>query len=335
MIVNKLFPFFKIQFFIQCTILGLLGCLCTTNALAQPCDPHCVLITVRRILPGSGGGAALAAPSFKQSSNVIPFGDTLKITSPSLPAGAVIEYSKDNGSTWTTGDQVVIDNKVNIVARVRLNQQLSPLLQGSFTPSYQRMLVIGNSIMSHGPAPDLGWYNFNGMAASAPEKDFVHLLTARLQTLNPTMTVQLQSGVGIELDFGKPTYAMDEFDQPLQSFKPDLILIRLGENVVDGDVSSRNFEGQFRQLLDRLKQVSTTNGQLVQIVITTTVWDRPLADAAIRKVTAEKAYPLVDLSSMVGKSQYFASQYANPGVAAHPNDAGMQQISDLIWVKFQ
>ncbi|GAB2570921.1 SGNH/GDSL hydrolase family protein [Spirosoma areae] len=193
------------------------------------------------------------------------------------------------------------------------------------------MLVIGNSIMSHGPAPDLGWFNFNGMAASAPEKDFVHLLTSRLQLLHPPTTVKLQSGGGFERDFGKPNYSLDEFNQVLQEFKPDLILIRIGENVEDGDVQGRQFEMQFRQLLERLANA----GQRVKIVSTTSVWERPKTDAVIRKVINERGYSLVDLSCLVGQGPYFASQYANPGVAAHPNDAGMQKIADLIWDKIQ
>ncbi|GAB3899710.1 hypothetical protein GCM10028825_50200 [Spirosoma agri] len=73
----------------------------------------------------------------------------------------------------------------------------------------------------------------------------------------------------------------------------------------------------------------------MKIVITTSVWYRPQTDAVIRKVTAEKGHTLVDLSCMVGQGQYFASQYTNPGVAAHPNDSGMDRIAELIWAKIQ
>lgn len=139
------------------------------------------------------------------------------------------------------------------------------------------------------------------------------------------------NGTGLEQSFGLPGYVMDDFDEPVQTVKPDLIVIRIGENVSDGDVPSRNFEGQFRQFIDRLIQLS--NGQPVKIVTTTSVWNKPQTDAVIRKIVAEKGLPLVDLSAMVGQGQYFASQYANAGVAAHPNDAGMQRITDLIWEK--
>ena len=44
----------------------------------------------------------------------------------------------------------------------------------------KKILVVGNSILRHGPCKEIGWERDWGMAASAPEKDFVHLLYAML-----------------------------------------------------------------------------------------------------------------------------------------------------------
>ncbi len=43
-----------------------------------------------------------------------------------------------------------------------------------------RVLVYGNSIALHAPKADIGWTNCWGMAASAPEKDFAHLVVSGL-----------------------------------------------------------------------------------------------------------------------------------------------------------
>ncbi|WP_228724202.1 SGNH/GDSL hydrolase family protein [Spirosoma sp. KUDC1026] len=302
----------------------------------------CVQITVTAVTdspttptnpatPADQGTSALPVPVFSQSTGSVAFGASVNLTASALPAGAVVEYSADNGTTWTAGTQLSVTNKVDLLGRTRQNQQTSATTKASLTPYYQRMLVIGNSIMSHGAAPDLGWFNTNGMAASAPEKDFVHLLDAQLKTLYPQATYRMQSGGGFERDFGKSTYNIDEFNAILQQFKPDLIILRIGENVDEENAVSRNYEGQLRTLLTKL----ATYGQPVKIIATTSVWSRALADSIMRKVVSEKGYPLVELNSMIGQGQYFASQYANPGVAAHPNDAGMQRIADLIMEKIK
>jgi len=303
-------------------------------------NPACIQITVSsgdaapaptNPTPTDPGTSTLPVPVFSQSSGAVAFGSAVNLTASGLPAGTVIEYSADNGTTWTAGTQLSITNKVDLLGRTRQDQQTSATTKASLTPYYQRMLVIGNSIMSHGPAPDLGWFNTNGMAASAPEKDFVHLLANQLKTLYSQSTYQIQSGGSFERDFGKSTYTSDEFNATLQQFKPDLIVLRIGENVDEENAISRNYEGELRQLLAKL----ASYGQPVKLIATTSVWSRALADSIMRKVVSEKGYPLVELNSMINQSQYFASQFANPSVAVHPNDAGMQRITDLIWEKIK
>ena len=44
-----------------------------------------------------------------------------------------------------------------------------------------KILIYGNSIALHGPAPKIGWDRNWGMAASAREKDFAHLVVADLE----------------------------------------------------------------------------------------------------------------------------------------------------------
>ncbi|GAB2523570.1 GDSL-type esterase/lipase family protein [Spirosoma aerophilum] len=257
----------------------------------------------------------------------------VRLTADTLPPGGVIDYSLDNGQSWTTGQQLTLTSGGTILTRIRAGTKQSISRSASFTIYFKRMLVIGNSIMNAVPSPEIGWFNNNGMAASAPEKDFVRLLTAQLRTLYPAMGVRLQASGNLERYYGMSSYSLDEFNEAIQQFKPDLILVRMGENVENGEVSARNFEANYRQFLERL--ITLSGSQPVKLVCTTSVWFKPQVDAVIRKVSREKGYTLVDLSCMVGQPQYFASQYTNVSVAAHPNDTGMKWISDLIWDKIR
>ena len=44
----------------------------------------------------------------------------------------------------------------------------------------KRILFVGNSITLHDARESLGWPNFCGMAASTPEKDYVHIIKCRV-----------------------------------------------------------------------------------------------------------------------------------------------------------
>lgn len=299
------------------------------------CDtPDCVPTMARRasrgIPPPTPQG--LPVPTFAMQEGTVAFGSKIKLSVSSLPVGAVIEYSYDNGKTWIPGDQVPVLSTAPILSRTRINELTSGPAQAAFKPYYQRMMVIGNSIMNHAPLPEKGWFLTNGMAASAPDKDFVHLLKTNLAVQYPNVSVRLVSAGNFERQFGRPEYSIDEFNEPLQQFRPDLIVIRMGENIDEGEVRSpRSFESQFRLLLDRF---STYLGQPVKIVCTTSVWKRPQADAVIRRVCLERGITLADLGTMVGQDQYFAfGEYKDASVGAHPNDAGMKRIADLIWAK--
>ncbi|MBD2700012.1 SGNH/GDSL hydrolase family protein [Spirosoma sp. BT702] len=270
------------------------------------------------------------APVFSPNGGNFHMNVAVRMSANVVPTGAMIEYTVDNGTTWITGQQLNLTKGAKIFARLRSGKKVSPVSSAQFSVFYERMLIIGNSTMMHKPDPTRGWLNTNGMAASAPEKDFVHLLAARLQALNPAMTYLLQSGGDFERYYSTSGYSSQELSQTLQQFKPDLIVLRIGENVDQAEVLSRNFDKYYRELLDLLNY-----GQPVRIVCTTSVWWQNRSDPIVRKVVTEKGYSLVDLDCIVGQTQYFATQYKDKGVAEHPNDAGMQVIANMIWSKIQ
>ena len=48
-----------------------------------------------------------------------------------------------------------------------------------------RVMFVGNSITLHNVKPEIGWFNYCGMAASTAEKDYVHLLEKRISEKHP------------------------------------------------------------------------------------------------------------------------------------------------------
>lgn len=201
---------------------------------------------------------------------------------------------------------------------------------------YERVFVLGNSITSititPADQPKFGWTGNWGMAASAANKDYYNLLSARLLARSPATIINTVSGGGFELAFD--TYDYDKSLWEHVANRPDLIVVRIGENINDPSVlatnKARTFETAYNQLLDYLVSKGAPN---VKIVCSTSFWNHPNANAVIRRVAGQRGYGVADLSVLAGRPEYMAAQFEaiSPAVAAHPNDAGMARIAEIIW----
>ncbi len=93
-----------------------------------------------------------------------------------------------------------------------------------------KILFLGNSITLHGPAPAIGWSGNWGMAASAKEKDYVHLVLKAISQAagkDPESVVTNIAGFERQSD----TYNIDAELKNELAFKPDLVIVAIGENV--------------------------------------------------------------------------------------------------------
>lgn len=216
--------------------------------------------------------------------------------------------------------------------------------------SYNKVLVVGNSITYY-PAPRSNWPGEpRGMAATAPNKDFVRLLTAKLQTNNANVQVRTFADFASETsnvinDATGPVWEAQYWTTDLNKFdavaawQPDLIIMRVGENVGD---PAHDFLTHYLALIDKLKSQSPN----AKVVLTPSVWGQTDVTNAIATAASQRSYPYANtLASM----WTFMNDASNPyypwhvykdsqgndddGVNRHPNDAGMQRIADEIWAK--
>lgn len=184
------------------------------------------------------------------------------------------------------------------------------------------VLILGNSIVKHGPAPQIGWNGNWGMAASTADSDFVHLLTGAIQKEDSSVTVNSGLVIGFEGGFEKYPFAK------LDSFKtPDMLIIRLSENVEDDKAA----DGRFMRYYDSMIHYIDPRNRSVKVIVNG-VWKKPVVNEQLKKYAAEHHYVFVKNDDLLADSTNFAwGKFSNDGVAAHPSDKGMRLIKERIW----
>jgi len=304
------------------------------------CPPaNCLSVSIKNLLssPPIPAEAALPAPQFLPASGSVPYGTDVALQVTKTAPGCTVEYSTDNGQTWITGTSVPLLKQGVVLARTREGNRTSVITSTTLDVYFRRLFVLGNSIMQNSPVPGLGWFNNHGMAASSLQTDFVHSIERNLLALNPLVEMKLISGGGFERNFWTFDYNTS-LDEHLSGYAPDLIIVRIGENINDAEAAnpSRDFKARYRQLLDKLTQFSGR----AKVVCTTSFWNQPQASAMIREVAAERGYPVADLYSVLynrpDRDLFRAvTEYTDVSVGMHPNDRGMAEISRLIWEKIR
>lgn len=199
-----------------------------------------------------------------------------------------------------------------------------------------KILVLGNSITLHGPAPAIGWTNNCGMAASVPDKDYVHLLLRRFAETNggrePDTMIEniadFERGYG-EMDVGT---AYKRF----ADFKPDIVILQIGENVpaFAAPEAAAKFQKAVAALLALLKPGLWD--YTPRLVVCSTFMTDKSKDDILRQAckdtgTAGVFVDLSDLGRDESNRAHTERKIDHAGVGAHPGDKGMAAIADAIW----
>jgi hypothetical protein len=188
------------------------------------------------------------------------------------------------------------------------------------------VLILGNSIVKHGPNPDIGWYGNWGMAASAEDSDFVHLLIRDIHQIDPSVKVSYKGIADFERDFD--TYTLSN----LSSFRShDMLIMKISENVNDEKAFNDDFGLYYGKLVDYLDPYQKS----IKIIVDG-FWGKKYVNKMIEDYAKEKKYPFVSIHDLsLDSSNKATGLFENAGVAAHPSDKGMRMIEQRIWEKIK
>lgn len=198
-----------------------------------------------------------------------------------------------------------------------------PLLASSQSglPGPKTILILGNSIVQHDPAPDIGWNGNWGMAASAADSDFVHRLIGHIREKDASVAVHYYNIADYEHNY--TDYSLSLFDT-LKG--PDILIVKLSENVDDYNSLQYNFISHYKQLIDYLSTPKTTR------IIVDGFWKKNHVNHLLSNYAAYYHCPFVSITGLSDDSTNTALHvFNNPGVAIHPSDKGMRLIADAVW----
>jgi hypothetical protein len=204
-----------------------------------------------------------------------------------------------------------------------------------------RVLCLGNSITLHTigrtrPGADPFWEGHWGMCASRPDSDYVHRLQKYMLLHCPQSTV---IGINIATWEANPLCNKDSLIGAYIKDK-DLIIIRLGENVVNDSL----FAAEFPNLISYC-ELYTKN-----IIITGMYWKNTRREHVFIQASREFNLPYVPLywiydnyqdvvKAHVGDTIYNVKgepyTIKTDFITTHPNDYGMKLIADAISQKIK
>lgn len=190
------------------------------------------------------------------------------------------------------------------------------------------VLILGNSIVSHPPKPDIGWTGNWGMAASCIDSDFVHILKRKILLINNHAEVRDENIGAFELNYS--TFNLEEY-KSIREFKPDMIIIKIAENVNDVTPIEKDFQSYYKKLLQYLDP----KGKAIKIIVDGFMPNQNV-NKIVQQVASDEGYDFVTITPLFDdKTNTALGKYAHAGVAAHPSDKGMRLIAERIWSSIQ
>jgi hypothetical protein len=203
------------------------------------------------------------------------------------------------------------------------------LLSGVKNAFSENLLIVGNSLTKHSPAPEKGWTANWGMAASSADKDFVHLLVKKLEA-HTTSKIDFSIIPGHPVEkafFNEADYKLPDGTDVTY----DYIVLEIGDNIDFTHPLKDTFQHRYRELIDKLKIKLGKNGVLVCLG---KWWSNDFIDNQIRSACETGKGKFVSLKPISLRIESKASherQFTDEGVGNHPGDWAMREISEAVF----
>lgn len=208
-----------------------------------------------------------------------------------------------------------------------LHRVLSASVMGLMTLSayateIKEVVILGNSISSHGPAPKIGWNHNWGMAATSEDKDYVHILykkicdkLAGVQSVPPRLSL----GRVVEKD-------LSGWDAKVTA-TADIIIIQIGDNFRK-PLTVDDFQKPYEAMIKDFR------GTRNPIIICVSNWGGGAMGKMIGFAAKNQGAEFVPLEKLAADPRNKAKSeghFSHGGVNWHPGDQGMNAIAEAIW----
>ncbi len=180
-----------------------------------------------------------------------------------------------------------------------------------------RILFVGNSITKHEPKPEMGWNKDCGMAASAPENDYVHILMNKITETHPNAAFSILQVAEFEWHFESAD--IEKLFSPAAQFKPDIAVMFFGANVDKAYDNDELRKGDFSKAFEKLRNFIDTGS--TGFIISEGFYIRPVLDSEKKSVAEKHGDIFVGISDIREREE-------THGLFNHPNDLGMKEIAD-------
>lgn len=193
-----------------------------------------------------------------------------------------------------------------------------------------KILILGNSISSHGIAHEIGWNHKAGMAASDESKDYVHLLFKRVVISEPQKNVIVRFS-NYSLMERNPESFLNKKWKSLLTFQPNKVIFQLSDNVTKDKIDS--FKESSLQLLSHFKTSS--------IYVVSPFFVNEENYKTSKEIALNSKATFIDISDIAKSPQNKAINEKNyptdknnwivEGIGQHPGNIGMLNIANTIY----